>query len=272
MSWPYWKSWRRKHEFEQKHGASGGQEHQFDLLVDGELNEKDRRELLSQLDREPDGWRRCALAFLQAQAWQQALGPMVSPDAARAVGPLDTADKAVTRRRSSWPRYLVNVLAMAASFLVALELGMQLRDRGWPSPRAAHAPALESVAKTTTPATLPTMPTSPAAPATSLVSKAQPRIAAPANPWQMVTLTAGGGADGAKQSFELPARKCDKLDESWLSKLPAAVPPEVVEALRQSGHEIREHRELLPVEMQDGSRLVVPVDDVEIINARRRAL
>ena len=46
----------------------------FDRLVDGELSEAERRELLAGLDSEPGGWRRCALAFLEAQCWKQEFG------------------------------------------------------------------------------------------------------------------------------------------------------------------------------------------------------
>src|ERR1700759_5013413 len=46
----------------------------FDRLVDGELSTSERRSLLESLDARPDGWRRCALAFLEAQAWRQELG------------------------------------------------------------------------------------------------------------------------------------------------------------------------------------------------------
>ena len=45
----------------------------FDRLVDGELSEPERRELLAGLDSEPGGWRRCALAFLESQCWKQSL-------------------------------------------------------------------------------------------------------------------------------------------------------------------------------------------------------
>ena len=44
----------------------------IDRLVDGELGDADRAALLRELDREPDGWKRCAHAFLEAQAWGQA--------------------------------------------------------------------------------------------------------------------------------------------------------------------------------------------------------
>ena len=45
----------------------------FDLLVDGELSDIERRQLLAGLDDEPGGWRRCALAFLEDQAWRQSM-------------------------------------------------------------------------------------------------------------------------------------------------------------------------------------------------------
>jgi len=59
----------------------------FDLLVDGEMSESQRRELLAGLDDQPDGWRRCALAFLDAQCWRDELGSMVH----EAVEPASTA-------------------------------------------------------------------------------------------------------------------------------------------------------------------------------------
>jgi len=45
----------------------------IDRLVDGELADAERRELLIQLENDPDGWRQCALAFLEDQAWRSAI-------------------------------------------------------------------------------------------------------------------------------------------------------------------------------------------------------
>ena len=42
---------------------------QLDRLADGELPAEDYRALLAALDVEPNGWRRCALALLEAQAF-----------------------------------------------------------------------------------------------------------------------------------------------------------------------------------------------------------
>ena len=51
----------------------------IDRLIDGEMSDTERRELLLQLENEPDGWRRCALAFLEDQAWRKALAGVASP-------------------------------------------------------------------------------------------------------------------------------------------------------------------------------------------------
>ena len=47
---------------------------QLELLADGELDEESRRDLLERLDRTDDGWRYCAMAFLQAQCLGESLG------------------------------------------------------------------------------------------------------------------------------------------------------------------------------------------------------
>src|SRR5712692_7228638 len=62
----------------------------LDQLVDGELSDTERQELLARLDAEPDGWRRCALAFLEAQSWRESLGPVAreaKPDGFPALAP-----------------------------------------------------------------------------------------------------------------------------------------------------------------------------------------
>lgn len=45
----------------------------LDRLVDGEMADGEYRRLLHQLEEQPDGWRRCALSFLEQQALQREL-------------------------------------------------------------------------------------------------------------------------------------------------------------------------------------------------------
>jgi hypothetical protein len=58
----------------------------LDMLVDDELPEQPRRELLEQMDQTADGWRAVAIRFLQRQVERRAVRSMVSPAAAAAHG------------------------------------------------------------------------------------------------------------------------------------------------------------------------------------------
>src|SRR5687768_13637877 len=94
----------------------------MDLLVDGELSEHDRRELLARLDETPEGWRRCALAFLESQDWRHELKTVArDPESADSV-PAPAFSRSVFLR-IPWS----TGLAMAASFLLAFALGLALR-------------------------------------------------------------------------------------------------------------------------------------------------
>src|SRR5262249_14017698 len=52
---------------------------QVDRLVDGELSNAEQREVLLAADREPDGWRRLALAFVESQALRLELSALMKP-------------------------------------------------------------------------------------------------------------------------------------------------------------------------------------------------
>ena len=77
----------------------------LDLLVDGELSEDRRTELLTQLDQSADGWKHCALRFLETQSWQSALKKTSTPSK--------------KQRRSFWPVPLAAVASAAFGFFLA---------------------------------------------------------------------------------------------------------------------------------------------------------
>ena len=76
----------------------------LDLLVDGELPEDRRTELLRQLDQSADGWKHCALRFLETQSWQSALTKTSAPS---------------RKRRSIWPIPLAAVASATIGFFLA---------------------------------------------------------------------------------------------------------------------------------------------------------
>lgn len=91
----------------------------IDRLVDGELEEAERASLLRSLDREPDGWKRCALAFLESQAWREAAGEGAMRPALPGPGGAARAPQPVLLRR---------LMAVAAMVAVAFCVGFVSRD------------------------------------------------------------------------------------------------------------------------------------------------
>lgn len=223
----------------------------LDRLVDGQLSETQRRELLAQLDTVPDAWRRCALAFLEAQCWRETFRAVPQEPAAQTLVPASP----VARPRR-WLGTVGTLLAMAASFLLALGLGSWIRW-GWP---ASGSPAEPATPLATTSDGGPEIPDA-AEPATPSPREAQ------AEPWQTVALPASD-ADG---SVSLPAAERDRLDEGWLDGLPSSIPPEMLQALQQSGHRVDVQRRLVPYPMNDGRQLVVPVDQLDVHYVGNRA-
>jgi hypothetical protein len=155
----------------------------FDRLADGELDERQRQALLSSLDRQPDGWRQCALALLEAQCWRNEMTTLARqaaayPPSGSAAGkddrpcsevgpatlwgdaqPADRFDSRLTalpvRERlgrrgaaAGMPR-AGRFVAVAAGLLLAFSLGMAARDvlfRHGPSDDRAAGSAKTSLA------------------------------------------------------------------------------------------------------------------------------
>jgi hypothetical protein len=208
------------------------------------LSAAERRRLLAQLDEVPNGWRRCALAFLEAQSWKQELGALVrQPSCDAGILPAKSVH-AGSPHHKRLPR-IVGVLAAAATLLVAVGVGffareMGLAERGLTG-EYASTPASDSTA--------PTLPGSP----TALDRGA----------WQTVNLMPRG-SEYSDDTVRLPAIERPSIDHEWLNSFPDFIPPEVREALERTGHEVQNQRRLMPMPMRDGRQLVVPVDQVEI--------
>ncbi len=90
-------------------------QHLLDALVDGELDEASRRDVLLRLDARPELWRRCALAFLEAQSFSSALRELPAEMTAVAAPPVRKA----SRLQTAW-----RPLLAAASVLLAFGCGL----------------------------------------------------------------------------------------------------------------------------------------------------
>jgi hypothetical protein len=103
----------------------------IDRLVDGELPDAERRELLLRFEREPDGWRRCALAFLEGQNWGQAFSPLVASDSAPPAAGLAGAESSKPRHRWQLPRRwrAGRLTGLAAGLAAAFAMGWSFQSR-----------------------------------------------------------------------------------------------------------------------------------------------
>ena len=141
------------------------------------------------------------------------------------------------------------ILATAASFVVALGLG--LLGRGfWSGDSVAARQGLGG-----------------SAPGTLAVQARQATGASsmlPDTAWRMVTLKVPDAQRGGSRSIDLPAVEQNRLDENWVRSLPEPLSPELVRALQRSGHTVQQSRQLLPMPLDDGRRLVVPIDQVDV--------
>jgi hypothetical protein len=239
-------------------GHDGNNDSRLDRLIDGELSAEEYREFLQVLDREPDGWRRAALAFLEAQAFGQEIQSLRQEFEL----PQEAAAAAIAPKAGpqSFARF---ALAIAASFLVAFGLGAWWRSG---LVRTDHAPA-PAVAADALPSgsgteeagtelaeqTVPPQDTSP------------PQSLAP----EQLTFVVDRG-DGQSEEFEMPVYDQADAYARWLVEQ-SALPIEVERDLRRAGYRVERRRQWAPVRLRDGRQAVFPVDEVQITPVSNRS-
>ncbi len=132
----------------------------IELLVDGQLGGDRYREAIRAIEKSRDGWRRCAVAFLQEQAIKQELRQLARSGLCEN-GPArpahndhqylrDELTVAGNGERASWRSIAnrINVLALAASILVAFGMGWYGAGmRVWNSDDVLGNPAPRSSAR-----------------------------------------------------------------------------------------------------------------------------
>jgi surface antigen len=205
----------------------------LDRLVDGELTELERQELLSALDDEPAGWRRCALAFLESQFWGNDLKTFRD----QPLTPVTPA-RSHTHLWRQWPV----ALAMAASLAIAFFIGLALQGQfgGDSNTQQLAQDGNRS-----------TMDAQQLAHATAKDATKQN--------WTTIQLTNDDGS-----VFDVKAFDAANGNLGWLFDATSAVPADVLQQLQQRGHSIQRETELWPVQLKDGRRLIVPIEQVQV--------
>ncbi|MDR3621258.1 MAG: hypothetical protein P4L85_18040 [Paludisphaera borealis] len=209
----------------------------IDRIVDGGLSPAQLRNALHRLDAEPDGWKRCALAFLEAQTWGDVLREPIRPQPSLKIVPAPTA-------RSK----RVRPTLAAAAALVAFAMGWMAGGRDErpivPAPTlATHDEPVETVAKVDAPD--PPQPDPP------------PAIR------EVARLRLATGPDG-ESTADVPILAGPGLDSQWLMNQPMPVSDRERAALERQGYALDQERELVAMPLADGRQVVVPVDQVRL--------
>jgi hypothetical protein len=219
----------------------------FDRLVDGELSAAERHALLASLDDRPDGWRRCALVFLEAQCWAEGLGQFV-----RAPGEDSVQEKSSSQVMPRGigigkpTRHGVGWLAMAASLLIAFTLGLIWRENQAPIANHVGQLADSQVADMIPP---------PAAPSAGPVDDA-------------LTLWVRD-EHGQARPVQVPLVDAGTLDQQLGLQFQSGVPADVRSQLQDSGFDVQSKRRYAPLWLENGRPMIVPVEDTKIVPVSR---
>jgi hypothetical protein len=227
----------------------------LDRLVDGEVGQEEYVALLRSLDQTPDGWRRCALAFLEAQAWQRELGRRSVEPAAPPI-PASVQQERNTKT-NAWPL----LLAVAASFVLAFGLGLAFRSAGlWEeSLDGAVPPVAERGSSLDAPPEAGGM----AVPETALAT------AVPGSSGKVTFVVDHGDGSGGHE-VAVPVYEWAAEHEPWLSGGPLAPSVQMRRAVQRGGHDVQMQRHFIPLETGDGRHVLIPVEQMEITPAGRR--
>ncbi len=214
----------------------------FDRLVDGELTAIERRQLLQSLDQRPDGWRRCALAFLEAQSWSENFRRLARSSPSANTESKPPASPVGQLRKSPWLSG-IQWLALAASLLLAFGLGLM-------HPDLAVRPAGSSSSVEHQFATI-----------------SPPRATAPPNAGKAhdaLTLFVRDEA-GQKRPVRIPLVDARTLDEQLGVQFQSGLPDAVRERLKDSGYAVQSKRRYAPLWLENGQPMIVPVEDTKIV-------
>jgi hypothetical protein len=208
----------------------------LDRLVDGDLPDIERRELLLRLENDPEGWRRCALAFLEDQAWRKALATAANTESTPS--PCVAAPRPPLSGQAWIRRASIAASLMVSTFAAGFAAGGLTK--------AGHE---VEVATSQPPTTVPI----PA-----------PAASDPDQIREVGSLELVDSSAGESRPERFPIRSGPGLDEKWLRSLPPSVPSYIRAQLERQGYQVDERRKLVSVELGDGRRVSIPVDEVEV--------
>ena len=217
---------------------------QIDRLVSGDLPEPDRRSLLAWLDEEPTRWRGCALAFLEAQVWEQATTREGEAPVEPCVGTVTQGSECRVQESGGWIQparatswsSTANWLALAGALLVAFAAGTLAGQRWFAGPWLKESsPPVETITAEQVPAA---PRTRPLLATVSVRTNLDPRLTAQV---QLPVEPAAEPLAGASSISEYDRKQWERR-----------------------GYDVVEETRYLPAKMPDGRTVMVPVNRVHL--------
>lgn len=238
----------------------------IDRIVDGSLCPSELGVALARIEREADGWKRCTLAFLEAQCWREAFRALDAPAESQQASEFHSVEKPPATSGRSAARGWRSAAA-AAFFVAAFALGWLSHVSKLPERVSAVVPvaaksipaslADDSSTKAKTPASaLPALPDG----AESLVAdnRSLPDQAEMVRAVAQVRI----GPDGAGAT--VPILAGPGIDGEWLKAQPPPLSEYEQVALQRLGYQVDQRRRILVGTLADGRPVTVPIDQIEI--------
>ena len=237
----------------------------LDLLVDGELSDKERRQVLQHLDKTKNGWRDCALAFLESTMIKESLVSGFEEETApefheeltdipSSIGRRPIANRVFSGLGFSDLFKKHNLAMVAAGFLFAfLFYGILFYVIGLSSSKPSpHLTPTVLVNHEETPSGRNNAEYHPMFSSTSPVSNGD---------LQYVTLDS---CNPEWQGMQIPCYSGKTVDpKTYLSNSPALDDGQV-QQLVEAGHKVDVSRQNIVLQVNDGRRVVIPVDHVNV--------
>jgi hypothetical protein len=248
----------------------------IDRIVDGDLSPAQLGAALDRLDRTPDGWRRCALAFLESQCWRESLRAPVElvglPTASvRSTRPSFAAEKRPVT--IPWTRGVIAAGFAAVAFATGWLShppypASEDRDVG---PQRAPAVAADdrkvSTSQSEGPVTVDAL--SPAGYG-EFAPPPEPRFRPDSSDSVVMVGRLRIGPPGG--STEVPIFAGPQIDEEWLQNQPPALDEYQRALLERQGYQVDQQRRIITAILPDGRRVSVPIDQVQVLYTGNNAL
>jgi hypothetical protein len=236
----------------------------IDRLVDGTLTPAELRAAIERLGAEPDGWKRCALAFLEAQCWRHVFRASDETSGGEVPRVLSISLPTMARRERPRTRPM-RVAAAAAVAAASFALGWLARPAG-PLFANRHPPtpmpvtvAIRLDQREPPPGTLGALDPTRSARQSDL-PPSEDRF--PPDPSEAIQTVARVwiGTEGA--SAPVPILAGPGITEDWVRDQPPPLSEHRQALLERQGFQVDQQRRLVTTTLSDGRLVTIPVDQV----------